>query len=526
MSRNSYIKGAGILAIGGLMSRFIGLFYKAIITKALGSYAMGLYYNTFFILNFLLSFIIGAVPLTISKMIAEKRAVGDYKGLEKIMITISLMLTVLGVFFTYIIVFYGKNIIQLAGWDENTYYPLMGLCFAPMLIIYVCVIRGFFQGINIMKPTAVSQIAESLARLFIGVPICYYFVNQYNQALGAGGATFGTTISEACGLVVIFGYYVHYKKNDDQQLYSKNRGDSVMAIIKRFYAIAIPVSITSIMLSLLGMVNSFTYATRLQLAGVSLENATKMFGDYSNASTLVNIPMTISMAISVALLPAIAESNVKRDFDSICRKTASSMRVIFVIGFPCIIGLSLFSNEIFSLIFNDSPYGGELLKYSSYSIVFIMIAGTIQSVLQGMDIFKHTIKNIIIGIFIKLILNYTLIPIPSLNINGMIISNFVSFGAIALLNYKVLKDYTGYKIKIIETIIKPLIASGIMGIFLMMFSKVVFSYVNDAISILILIISGMIFYLGTLLVTNTIKEEDIDMLPRSEKLKKYFRKYK
>ncbi|MPW24969.1 oligosaccharide flippase family protein [Alkalibaculum sp. M08DMB] len=527
MSRNSYIKGAGILVVGGLMSRFIGLFFKAFITKILGSYAMGLYYNTFFILNFLLSFIISAVPLTLSKMIAEKRALGDYKGLNKIMIIVSIMLTMIGLLFTYIIIFQGKNIILIAGWDKNTYYPLMGLCFAPLLIIYVCIMRGYFQGINDMKPTAVSQIAESLSRLVIGVPMCYYFAHRYGQNIGAGGATFGTTISEACGLIVIFGFYTRYVKKADKPLYAETgKADSTLAIIKRFYSISIPVSITYIMLSLHGIVNSFTYAPRLKVAGIGLEEATKMFGDYSNTNTLVSVPMTISMAVSVALIPAIAESYVKRDIQSIRRKTASALRVIFIVGFPCIVGLSMFSDLLFRLIFNNSPYGGAILRYSSYSILFIMLIGTMQSILQGMDIFKYIIRNIAIGVLIKYLLNYILIAIPALNINGMIISNFISFGVIALLHYRVLKAQTGFRIKIFDTIIKPLFASGVMGVFLALFSNLLLTYFNDVISIFLIIITAMVFYFGILIVTNTIKEEDLDMLTIGKKFKRYYNKYK
>lgn len=524
MSRNSYIRGAGILAIGGLLSRFIGLFYKAAITKILGSYAMGLYYNTFFVLNFVLSFIIAAVPITLSKMIAEKRTLGQTKTINKIMVVVTVLLSLIGAFFTYTIIFYGKSFIAFAGWDPNTYYPLIGLSFAPLFIVFVCIIRGYFQGMNKMDPTAKSQIAESLARLLVGVPLCYYMTNTYNTSLGAGGATFAISISEAVGLVVLFAAYTRYKRENTVRLNSNQSIDSVQTIVKNFLSIAIPVSITSILLSLNGMVNSVTYAPRLAIAGVALEDATKMFGDYSNAGTLINIPMTISMAVSTAILPAITESYVRKDMASICRKTESAMRIIFMVGFPCIVGLSLFSDQIFSLIFNDSIYGGHILSYSSFSILFIMMVATLQTILQAMNIFKQVMKDIVIGTIIKFILNYTLMAIPELNIDGMVISNFVSFGVIALLNYRILKKIAGYKMNIWQTIIKPLLSSLIMAIFLILLGNIVFAYFSNSIAIILIVLAAIPFYTIALFLTNTIKQEDLDMIPGGEKLKKYYRK--
>lgn len=524
MSRNSYVRGAGILAIGGLLSRFIGLFYKAAVTKILGSYAMGLYYNAFFVLNFFLSFIISAVPITLSKMIAEKRTLGETKTINKIMLVVTSLLSLIGAFFTCVMIFYGKSIIVFAGWDENTYYPLIGLSFAPLFIVFVCIIRGYFQGINKMEPTAKSQIAESLARLFVGVPLCYYMTNTYNTSLGAGGATFAISVSEAAGLVVLFAAYTRYMRGSAVGLNQSQSVDNTQTIVKNFLSIAIPVSITSLLLSLNGMVNSVTYAPRLAIAGVLIEDATKMFGDYSNVSTLINIPMTISMAVSTAILPAIAESYVRKDMASICRKTESAMRIIFIVGFPCIVGLSLFSNQIFSLVFNDSIYGGHILTYSSFSILFIMISSTLQTILQAMSVFKQVMKDIVVGTIVKFILNYTLIAIPELNIDGMVISNFVSFGLIALLNYRILKKITGYRMNIWQIIIKPLLSSLMMAVFLFLLGNILFAYFSNIVAILLIILAAIPFYTIVLFVTKTIKQEDLDRIPGGEKLEKYYRK--
>ncbi|WP_303862931.1 polysaccharide biosynthesis C-terminal domain-containing protein, partial [Alkalibaculum bacchi] len=129
-----------------------------------------------------------------------------------------------------------------------------------------------------------------------------------------------------------------------------------------------------------------------------------------------------------------------------------------------------------------------------------------------------------IGTIIKFILNYTLIAIPGLNIDGMIISNFVSFGVIALLNYRILKKITGYRVNIWQTIIKPLLSSLIMAVFLMLLGNIVFAYFSNSIAIILIVLGAVPFYTIALFLTNTIKQEDLDMIPGGEKLKKYYRK--
>ncbi|MFZ7130975.1 MAG: putative polysaccharide biosynthesis protein [Eubacteriales bacterium] len=523
MTKNTYIKGAGILAMGGLMSRFIGLFYKSIITKILGSYAIGLYYNTFYIFSFLLSFLISAVPLSISKMTAEKTALGYEQDINKMMRTLFLFLSILGFVFTVILFRYSQFIISLAKWDPQTYYPLIGISFSPMIIVCICIIRGYFQGINNMKPTAVSQIIESIVRLIVGVPLCYYLTIKYSQSIGAGGATLGTTISEGFSLVVLFYFYLRYKdkRNIKVKIYDYKES-SQLSILKRFIQISLPVSISSVIISVYGMINSFTYPSSMGKAGLSLAKATEIFGDYCNANTLANIPLTFSMALSMAVIPTIAQSYILKDKKAISYKVRMAIRLVLISGLPSIIGLALLAKQLFPLIFNQSLYGSELLKWNSISIGFIMLSMTFQSMLQGLDNFHSPIKNLLVGLVVKWALNIILIPIPSLHIYGMVISNTASYALLAGLNLRDLHQCIPFKMKARDVIL-PLINSILMGGFVWMLKNILIRQFHDAITIVIVTFSGAIVYLILLVVTGTLKEKDFNSLPYGNKIKNFYK---
>lgn len=525
MERDSYIKSASILAIGALLSRFIGLFYKSLITKILGSYAIGLYYNTFYIFSFLLSFIIAAVPLSISKMTAERSVMGMDKNIKKMMLVLFTFLILVGVLMTYILVFHSRDIITLAKWDEDTYYPLIGLSLAPIIIVCICIIRGYFQGINFMKPTAVSQIIESLSRLVIGVPLCYYLTITYKGSIGAGGATLGTTISEGVSLVILYYYYLHYKKRKSPGDNLLTSTESSLSIIKRFFQIAIPVSVSSVIISIYGIINSFTYPSSLLKAGISLEEATQIFGDYSNANTLANIPLTFSMAISMAIIPLITQYFVKGDYKNIALKIRVAIRLVLITGLPCVIGLAILSDKAFGIIFNQSIYGGELLKWNSYSVLLIMFSMIFQSILQGLDSFHIPIRNLAIGLIIKVVLNITLMPIPEINIYGMIISNVVSFGILTILNFTALYKLTHFKLKVADVIL-PVLTSSIMGLFVILLKNILDNYLHDILTVIVVSLLGVIVYFVLLVVTGAIKEEDFNNIPRGKFLKGFYDKLK
>lgn len=99
-----------------------------------------------------------------------------------------LLMVVMGIGFTALLLTFSKQIIAFLKWDTKSYYSLIGIAFAPMFISIMSAFRGFYQGLQNMNPTAVSQILEQLGRIFVGVGLAYILLPK-GLEYSAGGAS-------------------------------------------------------------------------------------------------------------------------------------------------------------------------------------------------------------------------------------------------------------------------------------------------------------------------------------------------
>lgn len=527
MSKGSYIKGASIIAVGGIIAKLMGLFFKVPIGRILDGYGMGLYNNSYSIYNLMLTISIIGVPVAISKMIAERASERNYQGVMQVFRVSMSVLFLVGALTTALLYFGANAIMTFANWEPETYYSILGLAFAPFLVALMSGLRGFFQGMQLMTPTAMSQIVEAFVRVIFGISLCYYLTNTFGQPEGAGGASSGALFGAIGAFAFLaFAWYVFMK--DFNKTLKKQTGvfpkESNKAILKRLGQIAVPVTMTSAIVSLFGLVNAFTYVSRLALAGVDTHTATIMWGDYGLTQTMINVPFTFSTAMSITLVPAISESFAQRSKIGIQHKTELGIRVILLIGLPCAIGLSVFSQEIFDLLFPNSVYGGSILQYFAFSTILIMFANTLQSILQGVDRFNLPMFHLLPGLAVNLVFNYIFVPIPGINIYGLVISNIAAYLVICLLNYRSVRRITGVRIHPVQTLLKPAFASLVMGGAGQLFYKLLRNVAGNGVSVLIAIVLCIGAYFGILILIKGLTEEEIQMMPGHNRIMKLFKR--
>ncbi|MFZ7130976.1 MAG: putative polysaccharide biosynthesis protein [Eubacteriales bacterium] len=528
MSKSAYVKGAGIIALGGIIAKLLGLFYKIPIYNILDSFGYGLYYNSYAIYNLILTISIVGIPVAISKMIAEKMSLRNYYGAYRVFKVSMTTLVFIGTLSSAFLYFGAHFIIASAEWNTDTYYAIIGLSLAPFFVSIVCAVRGFFQGMQIMAPSAISQIIESFVRVIFGIGLCYYFANRYGQPIGAGGAssgaTFGALFTAFFLIYMLIKFMANFKKlvRKSKKVYKK---ESTRRILKRLVQIAIPVTFASAVVSLFGIINAYTYVPRLALAGFDNKTATIMFGDYGLAQTLINVPLTLSAAMAITLVPAISESFALKDKSAINHKTELGLRIMILLSLPCAIGLSVYAEPIFKMLFPQSLYGGTILKCLSYSTIFIMIANTLQSVLQGIDRFIIPVKNLLIALLFKFILNYIFIAMPHVNIYGIVISNTGAYIICSVLNYLSLKKYLKMQFNYKQTIVKPLTSALIMAIVGINIYSFLVGILGNSIAVMLGILICIIVYFTSLLLLKGITEEEMLIIPGGEKLRVLFKKF-
>ena len=495
MKKQSLIKASLILGIAGIVARFFGLFFRWPLIMLIGDEGVGYYQMSYPLYMFFVAMASG-VPVAISKMISEKKAKGDIEGIFVIVKESTFLMMMLGIGTTLILFFFAKPIIRFVQWDMKSYYALLGISFAPFVISIMTIYRGFFQGLQNMTPSGASQILEQLGRVIIGVGLAIFLLPKGIE-FAAGGAAFGAAAGGVIGASYLYEKYKKVKK----EMWNK-RVKSNPEVLTSILRIALPISLGATVGTIMSLIDSILVPQKLMQSGVTSEMATVLYAQLTGkANVITNIPLTLSMALGTALIPIIAENYIMNRRKDVQDKVQLSIKLSMLIAMPCTLGLYFLAGPIMMVIFPGKYDGILILKYLSISVPFIIITQTTTSIMQGIGHYIRPIINLFIGCIVKVVLTYLLVPIPEINIYGAVIASIAAYIIATVLNMISIKRKLKLSLNVIQTFIKPIIASVVMIIIsLFSYSFVYNKTGSNTYSCLIAIFLGIIIY-GILILT-------------------------
>jgi stage V sporulation protein B len=404
----------------------------------------------------------------------------------------------------------------------NSYFSILALAPALLFIPVMAAYRGYFQGLQNMIPTAVSQVVEQIARVIAGLALATFLLS-YGTEYAAAGASFGATAGAIAGLIVIFLIYINNKNAifSEFQSIEQYREEPPGRIAKDLLRIAVPITVGAAVLPLINMIDSMIVLRRLQEAiGLSYFEANSLFGQLTGmAITLVQLPPVLTTALSMSIVPVIAASKVREDTVSIERDIKSAFRVTLLIGLPSFVGLAVLSTPIMTMLFPKEPASaGKVLLYLSFATLSLASVQTLTGILQGIGKPEIPVRNLLFGALTKLIVTYILTGVPFLNIKGAAIGTVMAYVVAAALDLVAVKKNTKVKFEFIQFVLKPTISVGIMGGAVYLIHRSALSLTGNTISTIGSIIIGGIVYGLMLLITGTILEEDFLILPGGDRL--------
>ena len=397
-----------------MVAKFLGLFFRWPLIMLIGDEGVGYYQMSYPLYMFFVAMASG-VPVAISKMISEKKAKGDIQGIFEVVKESTILMMFLGVGTTLILFFFAKPIIKFVQWDMKSYYALLGISFAPFVISIMTIYRGFFQGLQNMTPSGVSQILEQIGRVIIGVGLAILFLPRGIE-YAAGGAAFGAAAGGVIGATYLREKYKKVKK----QMWNK-RVKSNPEVLTSILKIALPISVGTTVGTIMSLIDSILVPQKLLQAGLTSESATILYAQLTGkANVITNIPLTLSMAVGTSLIPIIAENYIMNKRKDLASKVQLSIKLSMLIAMPCTLGLFFLAGPIMKLIFPGKWDGILILKYLSLSVPFIIITQTTTSIMQGIGHYIRPIINLFIGCIVKIILTFVLVPMANINIYGAV----------------------------------------------------------------------------------------------------------
>lgn len=528
MHKKSFIKGAAILGAAGLIVKLVGIFFKIPLVRIIGAEGAGFYGKAYPIYTILLMISTAGLPPAISKLVSERMALGDKEGARKVFRFAFMLLGVLGLISSLVLYFFSGAYASFQGYPE---IQLLVKCISPAIffVAIMASVRGYFQGLHNMFPTAMTQIVEQVGKVAIGLTLASIMIKK-GVVYGAAGAIIGVMSSEFIALCVIVIYYFARR---EKVVKRKIDYSDTTEILKNILRLSIPILLGASVMPLIMLADSVIITARLEAIGMSSREAIKLFGIFSQfANPLVNVPGTVSLAFGVSILPIISAAKSTNSYDDVKHNSRMGFKMAMLVGIPSAVGLAVLASPIMKLLYgprlletsfeNPILLAGNLLAILAGGVIFLSILQTLNGVLQGLGKVMVPVIALGLGAVAKVILAYWLIGVPQIGIYGAPISTFVCYLIAAVVDIVMVKRITGVKFGIKECVLRPAAASILMGAAAWGTYAMFHGSVGNSFATLIAVFTGVIVFIVCIPIFSVLRRTEILGLPGGSRMVKMY----
>lgn len=532
---DDFIAQGAILAVATVLTKVIGVIYRIPLANILGDAGNGFYGYAYQIYAMALMVSSLSLPTAVSKLVSAKLAAGQKRNSVRVFRCSMLFAVVVGAVITAAVFFGADAISVYAMKSPLSVYALQMLAPGLFLVAVMAVIRGYFQGLGSMMPTAVSQIIEQLIRAVISIAGASIFVDigtragekageeLLGPAYGAAGATLGTVLGALIALVFLIFVIWAYRGQMTRQYRTDRSGreDSYRHILKVLVLTAVPILFSTAIYNINQILDLTIFNHIMDAQGYVEEEYMALQGIYSGKyDTLVNVPLSIPWALCSSVVPSLTAAVATRSRKLVHEKIDQTLRLTMVITIPCGVGFLVLSSPLMVLLYNDaSKTPAYLLMLGSVVVVLYGWSSISNSILHGLNHISSPAKNACIALVVHLVAFVVMMTAFKMNVYALAAGNIVFAACMCWLNQRKVHKVCGFRLNIMDTFIKPLIASAVMGIVTYAAHLALDLLIGGRwIPTIIAIFIAMIVYVVVVLKIGTLSDEDIEALPMGARL--------
>lgn len=532
--KDSFLKGAFILGLAGIIVKIIGAFFRIPLGNLIGEEGMGYYQAAYPVYTLFLTLATAGFPTALAKLVSEKNAIGDYKGAHKIFKVSYTVLAITG-FIAFCIFFFGADfIVNDIMKNPGAKYAMLAISPALLFVPVMSAYRGYFQGRREMTHIAVSQISEQIFRVALGITLAYLLMNKLGSnpgpEQGAAGAIMGATIGAIASIIyLIMAYFANRKTIKREIKSSKNcREENVPTIMKKLLVVAIPITIGASVMPLVNMIDNVIVIRRLMEAGFTQVEANMMFGQLTGlAMSIINLPAVITVAMSMSLVPAISEACAIGDRVKAIKETKSAIKITLMVVLPCAFGMASLAHPIIKLLYPKEPHMvGTIFLVLTPCVIFLGLIQSLNGILQGMGKPLVPVVCLVIGMICKVAISYTLTAIPEINVIGSALGTVTAYLVAGVLELIYIKRAMKMKLSAKEFFIKPLITVIAMFASVKLAYGFVVGMIGNSLATIVSIGVGAIVYVVLVFALGVISKEDLLKMPKGNKIYRVIKKLK
>ncbi len=531
-------------------------------------------YNIYTIILLISSY---SIPAAISKVIAQKLSLREYRNAHRIFVCAMWYAMVVGGA-AGLVLFFGAGILL----DGPAVTVLR--VFAPTIFLYgiLGVLRGYFQAHRSMAQTSVSQILEQIlnaavsigAALFLIMSVLgdadYYVIsadgsvsfggevieeqadvlldetgapvyiltseqedwNTQHATYGAIGSAIGTGAGVLTALLFMWAVYGMNRQIIYRRI-QRDRAeevDSYGTILRMITAVVMPFILSTAIYNLNTSLNQTIY-TKLYmfLKNMSEKDAFTNYGIFAGKAVVIrNIPVALSTAMSAAILPTISTAWARQEQEDAIGKVYKAVKVTMMVCIPAAVGIGVLAKPVMQLLFPQKEsleLASVLLRTIAISVVFYALSTLTNSVLQGIGKVNVPVKNAALALIPQTLVLVLLILFTDLGLYALVITDLIYSGLMCVLNQRALRRFMGYRQELLRSFIVPAVASAVMGLVAWgVYQGVYYLASSNVVALVCAVIAGAVAYFVLEIVLRGVTETELRSIPKGYLLVKIAKK--
>ncbi len=479
-NNNSFLLQGMILAAAGIITRLIGIAYRIPVNNILGDEGQGFYGCAFSIYNIALLLTSYSLPLAVSKLVSARVSKKEYKNAMRILKGALIFAIVVGAAVGILIFVCSDYIAEEVMSLRLSAYALRVLAPGLFIVAVMGVMRGFFQGMGTMIPTALSQIVEQIVNAVVSIIGASYLLEMGKKvaeaktdsslpyAYGAAGGTLGTVSGALIGLifllVVMALFYPTLKRRVERDRMGHPEGyGEIYPVLLMTIA---PVILSTAIYNISETLDQGIFSNIMAMQGHTEKETASLLGMFTGKyNTLINIPLAVANSLGAALIPSLTATAMTGTKKQIHTKINMVIRFVMMIAIPCATGFLVLAEPILDLLYNgNTEIPARMLQFGAVTVIFYCLSTVTNAILQGLNKMTTPVKHGAISLVVHLVGLYLMLVVFRWEIYAVVAGNIIFSLSMCILNARALKKAVRYKQEIRRTFLIPLFASAIMGV--------------------------------------------------------------
>lgn len=540
--------GTAVLLISAVIVKIIGALFKIPLSSAhcLGDEGFGFFSSAYDLFSPLYSLAMAGLPVATARTVSEHIAAGRYRDARLSYRLSRKFFFIAGIIGTAV---FAALVIPFVRLTDATGKTAPALFAVAPAVLFSCILsaeRGYYEGLNNMLPTAVSELTEALCKLILGLGAAFITVRLTGSTVwGAAAAMAGITV----GTLFAFLY---------TRIYAKLKGDGITAemlenspepqsgadTFKKMILLTLPIALTSLTVNIPPMIDAFTVKSGLEVlinGGTDLREIYRsvfengdmpdlsafpvlLYGIRGKAYTVFNLVPAFTSAIGVGAVPAIAAAargntaELKKNINTVLKTAA-------LISLPAACGLIAIGGRITDFLYDteaSAVIGGEMLTLYGLAALFAGFLVPLGGILQAVDRQNAVLLNTAVGTAVKLLVNIIAVSVPKINVMGSALGTVLCFFVIFLLDIAVLIKAVGFAPDSANVFLKPLASAAFCGLA----ARLTVMLGSSRGVTLLAVFAAVLVYAALIIALKTVSESDFPDSDKGKSLAEFCRKHR